>query len=544
MIRFIRALSCKFRWRISLIAAVGILRVSMGLLFVAVSKRAIDIAAGQTAGDITACVAGLILIIIAELIFSSVGSRTMDITDADMKNNLQERFFSHLMTSSWFGQEKMHSGDMLSRLTDDCRVVSECLCRTLPSVIIAVFQLAGAFIFLWYFSHALAITLILLLPFFILAGKIFFRKVRVLTRRVRDIESGIHAKMQESLQFRILFLTYRYTRNIIDSVMTLHRERLAEIRKRTDITVFSRTIMSAGFECGYLIAFIWGLVGLENGTVSFGLLTAYLQLAGRIQRPIYDLAGLFPGLIQSHPSFTRLADLEEMSEFVETFGDFPEGEISPAGIEFSNVTFSYPDNGRRIIKNFSHTFMPGSFTAVLGETGAGKTTLLRLILGLLKPQEGEIRMFQGNTCSTRDNGLSHPQACSVVYVPQGNTLLSGNIRSNLMIGKPDASDEEMYAALHDAAADFVENLSSGLDTVCGEHGEGLSEGQAQRIAIARGLLRPGSVLLLDEISASLDEDTERTLLSRLSSKRGKHTVIFVTHRSAVLSYCDETVRLG
>lgn len=544
MIRFIRALSCKFRWRISLIAAVGILRVSMGLLFVAVSKRAIDIAAGQTAGDITACVAGLILIIIAELIFSSVGSRTMDITDADMKNNLQERFFSHLMTSSWFGQEKMHSGDMLSRLTDDCRVVSECLCRTLPSVIIAVFQLAGAFIFLWYFSHALAITLILLLPFFILAGKIFFRKVRVLTRRVRDIESGIHAKMQESLQFRILFLTYRYTRNIIDSVRTLHRERLAEIRKRTDITVFSRTIMSAGFECGYLIAFIWGLVGLENGTVSFGLLTAYLQLAGRIQRPIYDLAGLFPGLIQSHPSFTRLADLEEMSEFVETFGDFPEGEISPAGIEFSNVTFSYPDNGRRIIKNFSHTFMPGSFTAVLGETGAGKTTLLRLILGLLKPQEGEIRMFQGNTCSTRDNGLSHPQACSVVYVPQGNTLLSGNIRSNLMIGKPDASDEEMYAALHDAAADFVENLSSGLDTVCGEHGEGLSEGQAQRIAIARGLLRPGSVLLLDEISASLDEDTERTLLSRLSSKRGKHTVIFVTHRSAVLSYCDETVRLG
>ncbi|MDE6340988.1 MAG: ABC transporter ATP-binding protein/permease [Muribaculaceae bacterium] len=539
MRRFIVELTGGFRWRIVLTAAAGIIRVAAGLMFVAVSRQAVDIAAHQAEGDLWKNVAVLILTIVIELICSSFAARNTDLTEAELKNALQDRFFSRLMSSGWEGHEKMHSGDMISRLTDDCRVASESLCRTFPAVIVACFQLMGAFFFLWYFSHALAAILFLLFPLFLLAGKVFFRRVRVLTRRIRATESRIQEKMQESLQHRILLTSYQYAGRVVDSVRALHSSRYTSIRRKTDHTVYSKAAVTAGFESGYLIAFIWGLIGLGNGTISFGTMAAYLQLAGRIQHPMAELAGLLPGLTGAHTAFLRLSEIGAVSPEESGLENLP--SMKPAGIDFRNVSFSYLRGGKKIISGFSHAFKPGQFTAIMGETGAGKTTLLRLMLGLLRPQEGEIRIL---ACEDNEHMSDIGSFLGrIVYVPQGNSILSGTIRSNLKIGNPDASDAEMYAALHDAAADFVKDLRFGLDTPCRERGGGLSEGQAQRIAIARGLLREGSILLLDEISAALDEETEKTLMSRLGARRGKHTVIFVTHRGAVLPYCDDVVRL-
>ncbi|MDE6636766.1 MAG: ABC transporter ATP-binding protein/permease [Muribaculaceae bacterium] len=543
MIRYIYGLTKGFRGRIVLSASAGIVRVATGLIFVAMSKKAVDIATGSSSGNLTFCVIGLISALIVELICSAISNRTIDLSETKIKNNLQEKLFSRLMMASWYGQEKYHSGDLISRLTEDCRVASECLCRTVPTIIISLFQLIGTFLFLWYFSPLLAITLLLLLPVFLLAGKAFFMKMRLLTRRIRGIESRLQEKMQESLHHRILLLTYRHTYRTLKAISSLHNARYSTMRKRIDITTYSRTAIIAGFETGYLAAFLWGIMGLYKGTVTFGMMTAYLQLAGQIQRPLAELARLLPGLIHSHTAFARILEIERIPIENESSKDDTFMDQQAVGISFNNVSFAYPGNPHPILYQFNHIFSPGSKTAIMGETGAGKSTLLRLILALLKQDEGEIEMFTESGNKENIIPVSAATRSRMVYVPQGNSLLSGTIRQNLQIAKPEASEEEMKEALHAAAADFVYKLKFGLETKCGENGSGLSEGQAQRIAIARGLLKPGSILLLDEISASLDEDTEKILMQRLSDKAKSHTILIVTHRSAILPYCDDIIRI-
>lgn len=543
MIRYIFSLSHGFRGRIAFGAASGIVRVVTGLVFVALSKRAVDLATGDLSGNLLLCIIGLVITLAIELICSAAGNRSMDLSEAAMKNTLQKRLFSRMMSAAWTGQEKYHSGDLLSRLTEDTRVASECLCRTVPTIIIAIVQLIGAFLFLWYFSPLLAIVLVVILPLFIMSGRAFFRKMRILTKRIRDIESRLQEKMQESLHHRILLMTCRHSLRTIDAISALHHSRLSVVRRRANFTMYSRTAVIAGFESGYLAAFLWGINGLYKGTVSFGMMTAYLQLAGQIQRPLAELARLFPGLIHSHTAFSRLSEIESIQ--IEEDGKY--GELSfdeqPAGIAFKDVTFGYPGSEKMIMKQFSHTFAPGSKTAIMGETGTGKSTLLRLILALLQPLKGDISIFKQSGEKEISIPVSAETRSQIVYVPQGNSLLSGTIRYNLRIAKPDATEAEMKAALHDAAADFVFDLKYGLETTCGEHGDGLSEGQAQRIAIARGLLKSGSILLLDEISASLDEETEKLLMQRLSERTGSNTILIVTHRNGVLPYCDEILRL-
>ncbi len=543
MIRYIFGLTQGFRGRIAFSASAGIIRVFTGLIFVWLSKRAVDIATGDTKGNLILCVAGLVTSLAIELICSAFCNRTTDLSEADMKNRLQKRLFSRLLTSPWTGKEKYHSGDILSRLTEDSRVASECLCRTIPTVIIALFQLIGAFLFLWCFSPILAIILVVILPAFLILGKFFFKKMRILTKRIRDIESRLQEKMQDSLQYRILLMTYRHTMRTLDAISALHHSRYSVIRRRANITMISRTAVTMGFETGYLSSFLWGINGLYRGTISFGMMTAYLQLAGQIQRPLAELARLLPGLINSHTAFSRLQEIEKMPTEQTEFLSQLSSTDYPAGILIDNISFSYPGNLHPTFKHFSHTFTPGSKTAIMGETGAGKSTLLRLILALICPQTGKIEIFTKYEGKTKYEPVSSATRRDIVYVPQGNSLMSGTIRHNLRIAKPDATEEEMKAALHDAAADFVFDLKYGLETSCGEHGDGLSEGQAQRIAIARGLLSQGTILLLDEISASLDEETEKLLMKRLSQRNNSHTILFVTHRSGVLPFCDDILRL-
>lgn len=210
-----------------------------------------------------------------------------------------------------------------------------------------------------------------------------------------------------------------------------------------------------------------------------------------------------------------------------------------AGVRVENVTFTYPGGRRKVLEHFTYDFKPGSLTAVLGETGSGKSTLVRLILALLQPDGGNITLYD----KTRPVPVSPLTRGNFVYVPQGNTLVSGTLRDNLLLGNPEATDGQMREALHTAAADFVRELPQGLDTPCGEMGTGISEGQAQRIAIARGLLRPGNIVLLDEPTSSLDSDTERTLLERLSHTIQGKTLIIITHQEQTARLCNAVIRM-
>jgi ABC-type multidrug transport system fused ATPase/permease subunit len=243
---------------------------------------------------------------------------------------------------------------------------------------------------------------------------------------------------------------------------------------------------------------------------------------------------------------------------------------APAGVRFSGVSFAYPSagfagadglagsdgsgsgsgsgsclgSGRKILEGFSYDFVPGSRTAIAGPTGVGKSTMIRLMLALLSPQKGSVQVYSRGVVSGDAYQASPATRCNLVYVPQGNTLFSGTVRENLLMGNPQATDEQLRSVLHTAAADFVFDLPLGLDTQCFESGAGLSEGQAQRIAIARALLRPGSILLLDEFSSALDAETESTLLERLTSELPDHTMIFITHRDRIIDFCDSVLRLG
>jgi ABC-type bacteriocin/lantibiotic exporter with double-glycine peptidase domain len=317
----------------------------------------------------------------------------------------------------------------------------------------------------------------------------------------------------------------------------MQRGLLSKIERRTRFTLVARTVMAACFGFGYLLAFIWGGLQLRDGVITFGIMTAFLQLVAQIQHPILEMLNMIPQLIHASASIDRIEELEEKeaeSEHASVL--LLSGKV---GVHVQGVTFKYPKGKRYIIHDFTHDFKPGSRTALMGETGAGKTTLFRVMLSLIRPQQGCVELYhEGERVP-----LSVETRRNFVFVPQGNTLMSGTIRYNLQLAKPDATDEELQQVLHTACAEFVNDLPDGIDTELGERGSGLSEGQAQRIAIARGLLRPAQILLLDEISSSLDEPTECELYRRLFAAYPTHTMLFITHRSTVTALCNETIHL-
>ena len=310
----------------------------------------------------------------------------------------------------------------------------------------------------------------------------------------------------------------------------------ARLMQRTRFSILTRTCVSAAFAVGYLIAFVWGTVHLHQGLITFGTMAAFLQLVGKVQRPILDMARMLPSWVEVFASIDRLRELEALPQEREAAQVlFP----TTPDVVVDKIDFGYDKGEVLVFRQFSYCFQAGSRVAVMGETGRGKTTLVRLLLAFAVPQSGNIRL-----CTTDwEVEVSAETRCNFTYVPQGNTLFSGTIRDNLLMGNPEATEEDMVCALHTAVAGFVFDLPSGMDTLVGEQGSGLSEGQAQRIAIARALLRPAFILLFDEATSALDADTELRLLENLKEHCAGKTFIFVTHHTAVAERCDAVLRL-
>ena len=383
----------------------------------------------------------------------------------------------------------------------------------------------------------LALIIVCIMPLFLVFSRFYVRRMRGMTKDVRESDSRIHAVMQESLQNKLVIKTLEQDGEILEKLDGLQDTLETQVIRRTRFSIGTRAVVSAGFATGYLTAFLWGVFRIAAGSITFGVMTAFLQLVGRVQRPITDIARMIPGMVGAITSGERLMELEELP--LEEMAN-PKLSKDTAGVRLEDVTFRYAEGDRNILEHFSADFPPHSTTAILGETGAGKTTLIRLLLALVKPEKGSVVVYD----STETIGTASPDTrCNFVYVPQGNTLFSGTIRDNLLLGDSTVTDEEMWRVLDMACADFVHHLPQGLDTPCGEGGGGFSEGQAQRITIARSLLRPGSILLLDESTSALDVETEQELLRRITEgERGK-TLIFITHRPSVTDYCDRIIRI-
>ena len=514
----------------------GILQVSVSLCFVWVCKYLIDIVTRHTEASLYTGIACLIGCIIAQLLLSVISTRQGSRIEIRFRNRLRHQLFGRILESRWMGREKLHSGDMLNRLVEDVPVITAALCRNIPSLFATGVQLAGALYFLYRLDPQLTGLLLFITPVALLFSKTYVRRMRRLSREIRTTDSQVQSHLQEQIQHRILIRTLEYTEQAEQALAGLQADLQRKGMRRTDFSIFSRIMVQTGFAAGYATAFLWGIFGLYDGSVTFGMMTAFLQLVAQVQRPMVELSRQIPAFIQVFTATERLEELSSLSPEEQGEAVRLPGRL---GICLKDVDYSYPGSSRKVLQGFSHDFLPGSLTAVVGETGAGKSTMLRLMLALLKPDRGSVTLYNGK----EREEVSPLTRCNLSYVPQGNTLISGTIRDNLLLGKPEATEAELQAALHTAVADFVMTLPEGLDTLCGEQGAGLSEGQAQRIAIARGLLRPGSILLLDEPTSSLDEETERKLLERLSRQVQDKTLILITHRETIAQLCTSAVRL-
>ena len=524
----------------------GIGRVSLGLLMVWLCKRFIDVTIRTgTRDDILMMIAILIAVVMAGILLSQTYYYLGVKANATQSTNVRLRIFSHLFRRQMFDQKEMHSGDVTSRLEKDIDVVTNATTSLIPDLTITLFQLAGAFLLLQSMDARLAWALLLLTPVFLLVGKLIARKLRQMTLAIRRQESNIQMMVQETMEHNAVLRSLESGNWVTGRLDDMQQELKHVIGRRARFTVMSRMVIATSFSLGYIIAFVWGGLQLRAGIITFGVMTSFLQLVNQIQHPILQMVNMLPQMIHASASIDRLEELES----VEVEGANGANEAHGAngthglqgrlGVSMQDVSFRYANGDRQILSHFSYNFHPGSKTALMGMTGAGKTTLFRLLLALIRPDEGTMTVYNGK----EKQYISEQTRQNFVFVPQGNTLMSGTIRYNLQLAKPDASEEEMRQVLHTAMADFVLELPDGLDTECGERGSGLSEGQAQRIAIARGLLRPGGILLLDEISASLDEDTERELYSRLFAAYPFKTMIFITHRPVVCNLCNAVVRI-
>ena len=520
-------------------ATLGLFDVAVSLSSVWAVKHAIDVASHTTEGSLYWAVALMGLLILCGFAINISAVWVRNILGIKAQNRMQQRMLDRILRSEWRGKEKRHSGDVLNRLEFDVNNVVNFLTETVPNTLSVLALFIGSFCYLFSMDPWLAAIIVFMLPVFILSSKVYVGHMRKLTRQVRNSDSKVQSVLQETIQHRMLIKTMEKDEAMVDRLEGMQSELRHNVVKRTKFSVFSNLILNFGFALGYLTAFLWSALRMSAGTLSFGGMTAFLQLVAKIQGPARNLTKLVPAFVSVFTAAERLMELEEnpLEEQGEPiYLNKAEGGV---GIKFSNVTYAYDDGKRNVIDNLTFDFKPNSCTAILGETGAGKTTIVRLILALLHPVKGNVTIYN----KVEEKDISPRIRCNLVYVPQGNTLLSGSIRDNLRMGRLNATDEEMYAALDKACAGFVKELPDGLATNCAEAGGGLSEGQAQRIAIARALLREGSVMIFDEATSALDPETERTLLKNLLGEHS-HTIIFITHRPAVVDYCDNVLRIG
>ncbi len=506
-----------------------------------ISKSLIDF---SIKGNFLAAVHTLIimsLIILVQIIFSSLITLLTSYCSTKLSNNIQKKLYTHITYSKWADSSKYHSGDVLTRITNDVSTITSFIINTIPNVISLTVLLICSFIALLSFEPILAVLLLLIAPISVLASHFWGRKLKNLYLKAQQAESNNISFIQESIQNIVIIKTFCLEKDNLSNYSKIQNTKLKLSLSKGYISAIYNIMISLGYWFSYFLVFYWGASNLSRGTTTFGTLTALLQLTSNIQYPLSGLASSFSQFITAFASVERLMDIENLSlENYNPAADYPMNEnITSVSIEFKNVSFGYIKNAP-ILKNISLTISSGEIVAIVGTSGEGKTTLIKLLLSLLDDYNGSISLI-----SNKQYIKVSPKTRNLIsYVPQGNTLFSGSIADNLRNGDPTASDGEIESALKSACAwSFITKLQHETNTIIGERGVGLSEGQAQRIAIARAFLRQKPILILDEATSALDIDTETQILKSIKNLEYNPTCIIITHRPSALEICNRVFRL-
>ena len=512
----------------------GATLLSVGMAII--GKELIDKVTDGNLSELGSIVVMYVVVILVSQTLSVISNLVSVVVYEKFGFGIRKKVYRRILDTTWLDISKFHTGDLMTRLTSDVGSVSDGIASTIPTILRLLVELVVTFCTLAYYDLRLALFALMVAPVAMLASVWLGRKLKYLTVKVQQTESKYRSFMQESLANILIEKSFCLEDYSEDRLTNLRDERFYWVFKRNRTNMFASTVMGLSFQAGYIVAFVWGAICIANKTITYGTMTVFLQLVNRIQSPIISLAQLVPRIIYMMASAGRIIELQQLPK-EEYIGE----SITPEhiGVKVNNVTFGYTDEN--VLEDASIEFKPGEFTAIVGKSGIGKTTLVRLLMAFTKNMKGEISYY--NDKGERMDAT--PDARDfIAYVPQGNTLFSGTIRENILMGRKDATEEEIMEALESASAtDFIKELPDGIDTVIGEKGIGISEGQAQRISIARALVRKAPLLILDEATSSLDEKTELSVLEGIRNWRPTPTCLLITHRRSVLQYCDKEVQI-
>lgn len=537
----------RYRLQIVFYVIAGLVSTAMGLGSSIASKYLIDSVVSHDNGSILRSAFLAVGLGIAQIAVSAIVSRIAGVVGTKISTEIKGGVYEHMLCSKWESIRKYHSGDLLNRIEGDVAAVSNSIVSFIPSIFTKGAQFVGCLAVVLYYDPTMAIFAFMSAPFLVLSSKITGKMVRKYSTESREMNGKILSFYSESIQNMQTIKAFDITKRYIDQMkinLLLHR------KIKLDHDRFSIVMSLCMSFIGLFVAYTcygWGVYRLWQGAITYGTMTLFLQISGQLTSTFSSIVSLLPGAITVATAAGRIMEITDLP--LETRADNAEAEkmeesANKNGVKIicDSIRYTYADADTPVISNASFRALPGETIAFVGPSGEGKTTLLRLILGLVEPDSGDL-IIETEDGKRIDVSESTRRFCS--YVPQGNTIFSGTVADNLRIVRPEADEEELIAALETADAwSFVKELPQGIDTVIGEKGYNFSEGQIQRISIARAILRDAPIIVMDEATSALDADTEAVVLANMMKAYPNRTRIITTHRPSMLQYCTRVYRVN
>lgn len=539
--KWIFAHSAKYKGPIFLYIVLGIFGVGFSLCASVLSKYLIDAVLGHDSNGLISKCIFVVLFAAIQLLFNALTSWISAKTNTKVNNELRNECYSKVVGAEWLQINRYHTGEIINRLEGDVSSVSSVIIGFIPGLIIKLSQFVASFCILFYFDKVLACLSLLSAPVLFIASRSMVKTIRKYNKLSREKNGEILAFSEESVRniqiIKTFDLVKKYISDFRDLLETYRNITLSYEKFSIIMTMlFSLTGLAVTYGC-----YGWAVYRLWNGVITVGSLTLFVQLSSYLKSSFSGLASMLPGAVSVATAAGRLRELCSVEQ--ERASDYSEAEkLSGSSISLVIDKCSFAYNQNKVLDNISFECKTGDFVAVVGKSGAGKTTLLKLLTGLLHPTSGSVYIKDQN--GTEINVDSSSRTC-FSYVPQEPCIFSGTIRENLLLGNQSASDDLLVNTLKTVELyDFVASLPAFLDTVLGERGTNLSSGQAQRLSVARALLKESPVLLFDESTSALDNATENKLLENIKSVCSDKILIFTTHKQSIMDYCDFSLTIN